>query len=57
MFISSVDASYRGEPKKAKAEKSGFEEMTVSQLRKIAKEKGISGASKMKKSELIDSLG
>ena len=39
-----------------KAEKVDYSSMTVAELKKIAKEKGISGYSTMKKDELISSL-
>ena len=45
-------------PKKAtkKEEKVDYSKMTVAELKKIAKEKGISGYSTMKKDELVSSL-
>lgn len=44
------------EEKVAKEEKVDYSSMTVSELKKIAKDKGVSGYSTMKKDELISSL-
>ena len=43
-------------PKAEKSEKEDYSSMTVAELKKVAKERGISGYSTMKKDELISSL-
>lgn len=42
--------------KEKKAEATDYSKMTVAELRKIAKEKGVEGTSTMKKAELLDAL-
>ena len=42
--------------KETKKETVDYSKMTVSELKKLAKEKGVSGYSTMKKDELISSL-
>ena len=42
--------------KEKKEEATDYSKMTVAELRKIAKEKGVEGTSTMKKAELLDAL-
>jgi len=44
------------EPKKLKADEDPLDSMTAGDLKKLAKERGLTGYSKMKKAELIDLL-
>ena len=55
MITVSIDKTYKGEPAPAD-DAPKLSEMTVSALRKMAKEEGITGASKMKKDALISVL-
>ena len=54
-----VSTGFKENESKKKAEKKetpNYADMTVSELRKIAKDKGVAGYSTMKKDELISSL-
>lgn len=55
MIITTNDKTYKGEAAPTAAPPK-LSEMTVSTLREMAKEEGITGASKMKKDALIAAL-